>query len=327
MSMVYFNLSGGDFFQDWSNVGLITSNDDWSGVPSITGHLGDSSAASTTNVDPRTLTTDAGVTIDVIANQLNDSSISGGVAELELTDPAVALQGSGTADAPYLVVYLDTTGRQAVNVQFDARDMDSSADNAAQQINVQYRVGGTGPWINVIGGYVADVTTGGTATQVTHLNVTLPAEAQNQAMVEVRIMTTNASGSDEWVGIDNIAVTSTALDVIPVQPGTFSIDDVTAVEGDSGSTAFSFTVTRSGGSDGAVSVNYTLQNGTTNAADFTSTAGGTVSFADGETSKIITIDVAGDLEVEPSETFTVVLDTPTGGATITDGSGLGTITS
>ncbi|HEV2044015.1 MAG TPA: Calx-beta domain-containing protein, partial [Sphingomicrobium sp.] len=109
--------------------------------------------------------------------------------------------------------------------------------------------------------------------------------------------------------------------------GTFSIDDVTAVEGDSGSTAFSFTVTRSGGSDGAVSVNYSLQHGTTNTADFISTAGGTVSFADGETSKIITIDVAGDLVVEPSETFTVVLDTPTGGATITDGSGLGTITS
>ena len=327
MSMVYFSLSGGDFFQDWSNVGLITSNDDWTGVPSITGHLGDSSAGTTADVDPRTLTADAGATIDVIANQANSSSTSGGVLEMQLADPAVALQGSGTADAPYLVVYLDTSGRQSVNVQFDARDMDSSADNAAQQINVQYRVGGTGLWINVTGGYVADATTGGTATQVTHLNVTLPAEANNQAMVEVRIMTTNAGGSDEWVGIDNIAVTSTALDVIPVQPGTFAINDVIAVEGDSGTTAFTFTVTRSGGSDGAVSVNYSLQNGTTNAADFTSTAGGTVSFADGETSKIITIDVAGDLVVEPSETFTVVLDTPTGGATITDGSGLGTITS
>ena len=58
------------------------------------------------------------------------------------------------------------------------------------------------------GGYFADVTTGGTASQVTAVDVTLPAAADNQAQVEVRIMTTNAPGVDEWVGIDDINVSS-----------------------------------------------------------------------------------------------------------------------
>ncbi len=84
----------------------------------------------------------------------------------------------------------------------------AAADDAQQQLNVQYRVGSSGAWTNVTNGYFSDVTTGGTATQVTAVDVTLPAAANNQAQVEVRIVTTNAVGSDEWVGIDDIVVSS-----------------------------------------------------------------------------------------------------------------------
>ena len=35
MSNIYFNLASGSLTQDWSNTGLITANDNWSGVPSI----------------------------------------------------------------------------------------------------------------------------------------------------------------------------------------------------------------------------------------------------------------------------------------------------
>ena len=114
--------------------------------------------------------------------------------------------------------------------------------------------------------------------------------------------------------------------MVPVQPGTFAIDDVTLAEGNGGTTDFTFTVTRSGGSDGAVSVAYSLQNVTTDAADFVSTLGGTIHFADGETSRTITVQVAGDVVLEANETFNVLLAIPTGGATIADGIGRGTIT-
>src|SRR5215203_5000168 len=61
------------FTQNWTNTNLITTNDDWSGVPGIIGYLGDIAATSTTNVDPRTLLADYSTlsAVDVIANQTN----------------------------------------------------------------------------------------------------------------------------------------------------------------------------------------------------------------------------------------------------------------
>ncbi|HXH69268.1 MAG TPA: hypothetical protein VNI60_02865, partial [Pyrinomonadaceae bacterium] len=43
------------FSQNWTNTGLITTNDDWSAVPGIVGFLGNYDAASPADVDPRTL--------------------------------------------------------------------------------------------------------------------------------------------------------------------------------------------------------------------------------------------------------------------------------
>ena len=86
--------------------------------------------------------------------------------------------------------------------------MDGSADNAVQQVALHYRVGGTGNFINVPAAYVADATTGPSlATLVTPVSVTLPAACDNQSLVELRVMTTNAGGNDEWVGIDDISIT------------------------------------------------------------------------------------------------------------------------
>lgn len=211
MSTAYHSLASGSLTQNWTNAALIGSSDDWTGVPSVTGYLGDIDAASPTGVDPRTRTAADLGAVDVIANQTNPNTLtSGGVAEFAITDPTVALQGSGTADAPSLVFYLDSLGREAVRVQFNLRDIDGSADDAAQQVAVQFRTGGAGAWTNVSGGYVADATTGGSATQVTAVDVILPEEASNQAQLEVRVVTTNAAGSDEWVGVDDIVISSDA---------------------------------------------------------------------------------------------------------------------
>ena len=201
------------FSQNWT-ANLITVNDDWSPVMGIEGFLGQDITAGT-GTDARTLlTTSAAVNdLDAIANQTNPNTLTtGGVAEFDgVANPTVALQGSGTADAPHLVVYLNTTGQSNVRVAYNARDIDGSVDNAIQQINTQYRIGSTGDFINVQAGYIADATTGpSTATLVTPVAVTLPAAANNQPVVQVRIMSTNAAGSDEWVGIDDISVTTVA---------------------------------------------------------------------------------------------------------------------
>ncbi|MEE6161076.1 Calx-beta domain-containing protein [Cylindrospermopsis raciborskii DSH] len=98
-------------------------------------------------------------------------------------------------------------------------------------------------------------------------------------------------------------------------------------EGNSGTKAFTFTVTRSGNTNGTSSANWAVTGSSANqadATDFGETAG-TVNFAAGETTQTITVNVSGDNTFEPDEGFTVTLSSPTN-ATITTATATGTIT-
>ena len=219
------------FSQNWSNTGLITANDDWSGVPGIVGFLGQDITTGT-GTDPQTLLGVSALAndVDVIANQTNTGITNGGVAEFEITDSVIAMQGSGTADAPHIILYLNTTGQTNITVAYNVRDVDASADNAIQQVALQYRVGNSGNFTNLPGGYIADATTASSASQVTPISVQLPAAAENQPEVQVRIITTNAVGSDEWVGIDDLSVTASVTDVAPSIVTTDPANGATAVD-------------------------------------------------------------------------------------------------
>jgi hypothetical protein len=217
-----FNLTASNFFQDWSNINLITTDNDWSGVPSITGYLGEYSAANPTDVDPRTLTgtmTDLSLaTVSGIANQTSPNSLTvGGVAEFESMDPTtpanmnptVALQATDLADAPFLMLFLDTTGRQNVFLQYNLRDIDSSSDNGDQPIDLQYRVGNTGDFTS-LPFFISDVTLGPNlgSAGTGPIQVVLPDAVNDHLEVQIRWMTTNSADGDEWVGVDDIVVTS-----------------------------------------------------------------------------------------------------------------------
>lgn len=105
----------------------------------------------------------------------------------------------------------------------------------------------------------------------------------------------------------------------------FSISDVTVTEGNAGLTAATFTVTLSSSRGVVPTVDYSANNGTaTLGPDFQSSAGQLV-FSEGATSKTITVNIVGDTLVEGDETFTVKLENPTGGATLADDTGVGTI--
>jgi hypothetical protein len=218
-SSIYHSLAGGNFSQDWTNTGLITTSDDWSGVPSIEGYRGDDLTA-VTNTDPQTIVAfsgaPAGPVLDVNANNTNPNTFAtGGVTEFDtLANPVVAMQGSGTADAPFLIFYMDSTGRENVSLSYLLRDVDGSADNAAQQVALQYRIGNSGDFTNVPSVYIADATTAGSATQTTGISATDPAWS-NVPQLQFRVITTNAGGNDEWVGVDDISVVSTPMIIIP----------------------------------------------------------------------------------------------------------------
>ncbi len=108
-------------------------------------------------------------------------------------------------------------------------------------------------------------------------------------------------------------------------PPTISINNVSRSEGNSGTTAFTFTVSLSAASTQTVTVRYATANGTarTGNNDYVATSG-KLTFSPGQTSKTVTVSVVGDTRVETDETFNVNLSSATN-ATIADGQGVGTI--
>lgn len=94
--------------------------------------------------------------------------------------------------------------------------------------------------------------------------------------------------------------------------------DADKLEGSSGNTAFTFTVTREGSPSGVSTVGWAIDHGTTDAADFAATSG-VVTFADGVSSMVLTVNVVGDRDVELAEDFSVVLQNPGSGSTIKAG--------
>jgi len=197
------------YFNNWSAIALIAVDDDWSGVPGVLGFRGDNITAAV-GVDPQTLTADdvPGVN-DINANKPDPLAFfTGGVTEFELADPVVALTGSGTADAPYIVLHIDATGKQNIAVRYVLRDLEgtNSTDDSVQPVALHFRTG-PGAWTNVPGGFVADASTGPLAPPaVTPVLAVLPAAANGAATLQIRIITSNAVGNDEWIGIDDIAV-------------------------------------------------------------------------------------------------------------------------
>jgi hypothetical protein len=103
-----------------------------------------------------------------------------------------------------------------------------------------------------------------------------------------------------------------------------SIDDASIVEGNSGTKNMNFTVTLSAASPAPVTLWYGTAGVSANpGTDFVG-VGGMLTFAPGQTSKTITVQVKGDRIVEPNETFVVNLSSVTN-ATLADGQGVGTI--
>ncbi len=106
---------------------------------------------------------------------------------------------------------------------------------------------------------------------------------------------------------------------------TLAIDDVQAVEGDSGTTDFTFTVTLTGAASGPFTVDVATADGTATAGSDYTAASDTLSFAgtDGETQSF-TVSVLGDTAPEPDETFTATLSGVTGAADVVIGTATGT---
>jgi hypothetical protein len=104
-----------------------------------------------------------------------------------------------------------------------------------------------------------------------------------------------------------------------------TISDVSALEGNSGTTPFTFTVSLSAAYDVPVSVNYVTSDSTASAGTDYTAASGAVTFAPGQTSQTITVAVNGDRMAGPDRSFFVNISTPNSYAAISKAVGVGTI--
>jgi len=219
---------------------------------------------------------------------------------LSINDVTVTEGDSGTTNAVF-TVNLSAASTQTVSVNYGTANGTATAgsDYTATSNTLSFAPGQTSKTISVpiVGNTLAE------GSENFTLNLSNP---------------TNATISDaQAVGtiIDN--------DLASVLPQ-LSINDVIVTEGDNGTSNAVFTVNLSTASTQAINVNYATANGTATAgSDYTATSN-TLSFAPGQTSKTITVQVNGDTLDEVNETFTLNLSSPTN-ATIADAQGIATI--
>jgi hypothetical protein len=217
---------------------------------------------------------------------------------LSIRDVSISEGDSGSANSVF-TVNLSRAADQVVSVDF------STADASAQAGSDYVAAVGT-------------VTFGpGEITKT--LAVPLQGDTRDEWDETFQVNLSNASNASLADG----QALGTILDNDP--PPALSISDVTKKEGNSGVTYFIFTVTLATASDKTINVNFATANGTatTSNGDYVA-ASGMLTFAPGETTKMITIQVKGDKKKEANETFFVNL-LGASNATILDGQGLATI--
>jgi YD repeat-containing protein len=178
-------------------------------------------------------------------------------------------------------------------------------------------------------------TAGGTATSGSDFTAgasTLNFAAnQTSATITVATIDDTVVESTETMSVTLSGATGGATITTATGTGTINDNDVAAANlaiGNASTTEggnLVFTVTRSGNTASAVTVNYATAGGTaTSGSDFTAKSG-TLSFAANQTTATITVATIDDTLVESTETMSVTLSGASSGATITTATGTGTI--
>ncbi len=174
--------------------------------------------------------------------------------------------------------------------------------------------------------------TGGAAmlTNAAPTSATIPA---NATTVTVTLATTDDNTDEPNATLTLTLADGAAYDLGSDDTATLTVQDndgAPALSANDASAAedadLVFTINLNPASSGTVTVNYAITADTAQAADYTGTTSGKVTFAPGDTSKDVTLELVDDTTDEPDETVTLTLSDPTGTASIADGTATGAIT-
>lgn len=238
------------------------------------------------------------------------------------TAPDVLINNASNTEGNQLVfdVTLSTTSATDIVLDLAAIAGTATAVSDYETTNFEYSTNGGTTWIAAGGtnGTQVTIPAGSTAIKIRIDSTSDTADEPNETFtLGVNSVVSGSVGSFGDTGTGTI----NDDDATP----SISIDDVSLTEGNSNNKEFDFTVSLSNPSAQPVTVQYSTANSTaTSGSDYTAASNQTVTFAPGETTKTITVMVAGDTTVESNETFTVGLSNATN-ATISDNSGTGTI--
>jgi chitinase len=123
---------------------------------------------------------------------------------------------------------------------------------------------------------------------------------------------TLSAPSGATLGAARTSTVTITNDDIAVPVASISPVSTVIVEGNSGSKTVTFTVSLSQASRSTVTVRYATANGSATARQDYTAASGTLTFTAGQTSKQVSVTVAGDATAEADETFTLTLSAPSG---------------
>jgi|GEM_PF-1326182 len=156
-----------------------------------------------------------------------------------------------------------------------------------------------------------------------------PGETAKQ--VSVTVIGDTKPESDETFSLGIVSATGASVDrgskavaftiLDDDTPPAISVNNVTLTEGDSGSAPITFTITLNKAWSQEITVAYATRDGSATVADSDYVAvTGTLTFAAGETSKTVSVNITGDTKAEANETFSLILSSPTH-ATLARGAG------
>ncbi|MDH6098425.1 hypothetical protein NWP21_06125 [Anabaenopsis sp. FSS-46] len=266
--------------------------------------------------------------VQVVGNYAYVADSSAGLQVIDISDPANPTR-TGGYDTTGSAMGVQVVGNYAYVADYEAglQIIDISKPTNPTRTG-GYDTTGYAFGVQVVGNYayVADYEAG---LQI--IDISNPANPTPTGVFDttgyaygVQVVGNYAYVADYEAGLQIIDVSQFTQASIGIVAPTNAVQS----EGNEGTTPFTFTVTRIGDTTGTSSANWAVTgtgNNPANSADFGGTLPtGTVEFADGETSQVITVNVPGDRVVEPEETFTVTLSNPSN-ATINTATATGTI--
>ncbi|WP_421994546.1 Calx-beta domain-containing protein [Reyranella sp.] len=235
--------------------------------------------------------------------RINGADAGGGtppvLPTLSVADASVAEGNSGTHDLAFTVI-LSAAATTPVTVAYATGNGTATAgsDYAAQTGTLTFAVGET--------------------SKVVHVQVA------GDTAVEANEALTLTLSSPSGATLAQATATGTILNDDTTPLPTLAVADAAVAEGHGGGQDLAFTVTLSTAATTPITVAYATANGTGTAGSDYTAQSGTLTFAAGETSKVVHVDVAGDTAVEANETLTLTLSSPSG-ATLAQATATGTI--